>query len=1794
MKLIDNRYKVDRILEDNLYSSVFEVIDFWDNDKRLYMKLYNVDKQERIIDYFINNFILLSKIKHESLLISDRFNIVSTIDRKKVSIKQYYSTSEFIDAPSLDKVYEKLNFKEKLNIILQVCTVLDFLHYRGIVYKHLSPSNIFLLKNCSIKIMDLATIYERTINTDYDDLTRCFIAPEVILEHEDVANKNADKYSLGMLMIYLLTEDFYRTNNRKFNYIYTAKLNDNQVNFLDRTINTLIKKNSITRECTLREIIDNINNLFDMNFKYDLVKERGTLNFDTKIIGREKEIKKIIRVDDELIDKKVSKKAILIKGSTGVGKTRLLKEVARVLKIRGRTVYYSEITEQDNTDIKPITNILRQTIKDTSKDIVEKYGKELVKVLPELKFLLDIESFNELGGNRERLRLCDRITNYLEEISKDKPMYLILDNIENCSTQFLFLLDYIISNIGKGSIILIISFNENMLEPTKENILKKWAIKEDIEEIVVPNLNLSEIGEFIQHILGISYKPLKFSAVMLKESQGNPRYIEYMMKELYSTGELFLHPDGFWEIKTRKYTDIYFPSSIDEAMKNQLNLIKKEYMDIMEVISIYNDSMSKQTLLKILDIDTESLNKKLDDLIGMRLLDEKVSDWGYSYNINNVQLKKLIYHQIPQGKRIKLHKEIAQLLEDTYADNYRGILDELTYHLYSSNQLDKALSYIIKEARKEKNIFSSQSMALWEEAYEIVKDFQSEYKFEILDNLGKIYFSKGDNEKALEIYEELLNEGKRSKKIEYTIVANVGIGEIYLKKNLTDLSLKKAKEAIKISKEVDYLDGFIESQILYNKILLSDGKLEEVKKNMEEVLKFTLKNELNRHLGNIYNIIGLIEHYKGNMENAIQVFKKSIKSFHDMGEFIDSTKPINNIANIYSQRGELDRAMEYYEKGLSIVDKYDILNLKLVFLNNIGSIYLSFYDYDKAKKYIEEARITAMDVEDSNMIFMTNMNLGLISLMTGDYEQSYNFYIMLNEIYTNTQTLSFEIISYYYNYLGEFYYIFGKWNDALEYSKKALDALKEFDSTEYLMSKNRIVLIKYFKDGLYDKDSIEEIRIKFKDMNLNFDRRKILLDLAIIPLLEGDNKYLLDILEEDKKLKRDYPVASLDYIRKVFSFSITQKEYNYEDIIKSEKAMKKYKLLFINAFANRLLGFKYLEDKKYYQAINYLLEALDITYRLIKNVPDRDLQISYIKSRRVDMIKLNLSEAVYNAFGIKLNRLYINDLHPSDSIEKYFDLELLLKLMSDEEFAKATEISYIYEETKDIDNIETLIQKLTDDYEFNLKLVLKYLAKETFAQKGYILIYDEENNKYLPIVNLNGDMDWLPNQNLLALANRYESGILINDNLGNNVVGLYREFLPKGIRALICIPITASKVDNFYEEEDRRKAKTFKGQINEGYIYLETNRAFNRFDEKRHKLASSLTQIIYMNIENYKLKILSTIDKLTGIYTRKYFGSEFNKVLNEAKRNGESFALLMIDIDKFKNVNDTYGHRKGDEVLSKVGYCLINSVRSTDLVGRYGGEEFIIILKNVGENEAREIGEKIRRNVEEINISKMEDPITISIGISMFPKHSQFKEELIEKADQALYRAKEKERNMVVVWDTHLANTLNRVDKLAGILSGNTNQDQRHVLAMLDIITLVTGCGSKEEKIYKFLGRLMEILEAEGSALIELDENKTILNTYSRSRLTQNWVDNLFVNYDIVERVIAGGKGEFLIDWESVKEMDIVLSTPNWQSVIAMPLIYNGIIGGVAYITVSIKEKEFDYNSYNLAKTLCGIFSTVI
>ena len=1797
MKLVDNRYKVNKLIKDSTYSTIYEVVDIWDNDKKLFMKVYNTEKQGKVIDYFINNFISISRIKHPYLLTCKQFSIIKTIDGRKVKIKQYYSTTEYTDAPSLEETNNNLSLKEKINIILRICTVLDYLHHRGIVYKLLSPTHVFIENDENLKIMDLATIYENISNSEYDNITRFFIAPEVILQQENKISSSADKYSLGMLMAYLLTDNFFKDEQMPYIYKHILEMSEYQIDFMNQIINILTNKNPFVRDIEINGLIKEIKRVFNVDYKYDLIKERGGLNFETKIIGRDREINKILENDDSISKGFNTIKMLLICGEDGVGKTRFLKEVSYLLRMRGRDVYSIEINDNNNSNLMPLTEILRQTIKDTPEQIVEKYAREFIDVLPELKFMLGSNLVSYFSDHKYRLRLFDRVTNYFEDFasSREEVKYLIIDNIEKTAVDFLYLIDYLLKNISYGNLMLIVSCDEKIIlrNSDKYDVFYRWLNREYVARIKISNLNLNEIGEFVQQILGINYKPLKFAAVLLKESRGNPRYIEYMIKDLYVKGELFFVEEGFWDLKAQRYSEIYFPSSLDEALKSQLEIVEKKYMGIMKILSAYKNSVSKAILSRIVYMDEDKLNKILQELTSMRLIDEVVYDWGFSYSINNVQLKKLIYYRIPKDEKEDIHRNIAELLQECYTDNYEMVMEELIHHLVASNQREKAINIILNLVKKQNNLYGTKSLLLWEEAYEICKDIDISHKISILEALGKIYYMRGKNDKALEIYEELHKEGLKYNKLEYCVMANIGISETYLQIGLNSKALKKAKETIDFARQIGYVRGIAESKLLYCKVLFFSNIMENLQEYLNEVKIFALENNIGEVFGNLYNLMGLYQYYIGNAEEAIGYYKKSIKYFHQYGRLIDSTRPMNNIALIYVVLGQYDNAMEYYQNALAIVDKQEVLNLKLAYLNNIGEVYMTKCEYEKAKNYFEEAREIAKEIGDGNGILITSLNLGLIYLYTNKYDQAYNYYNILKEEYSKEKNISFEVETQYYHFLGEFYFNFGKWDEAKTWYFKAMQQYKQYDTSGYLISKSKLAQIEYLSKGVFNKEEFDNLRAEFKSKGLNYIRRKFLLYLGVLSFMEQDYDYLMDILTEDDQLKDDYCAQNFEFIRQLLISGMKDDERSYNNLIKLEEEVKKNNLENLAIIINLLLGNRAFERGNHFQSFNFFVEALDIIYRLIKNVPIRDLQISFTKTQNSDQIKDKLSKAIYKVFNEKIVWTRLDELKREDNIEKYFDYSSLLDLMDKIQFAKLVEKNVLYGDIKDILDISNLIKELTDNYKYNLDLILKFICKETLAQRGCILVYDEIKNEYVPIVQIHSGENINLNQNLLALANRYDGGILLSTSLETNVIGLYKELLPKNTKALICVPITI-KEKKVNIKTERRKNVDLNIQKSQGFILLETDRLFNRFDEKRIDLIRNLINIIFLNIENYKLKTLSTIDRLTGTHTRKYFENELTNKINESKRNQKSFALAIIDVDNFKSINDTYGHRIGDLVLSNIGKHLIESIRKTDIIARYGGEEFVILIDDVEEEQAIKVAEKIRRGISKLDISNIEHTITISIGVSLFPKHSQFKEELLIKADQALYSAKRKGKNRVVMWNTNLSNALDRVDRLAGILTGNINVDQTNVTAILDTISIIKSSISKDEKIFLFLGKVIEVLQAEYCTLIELDKDGNILFNYSRKRFDKNWSENNYINHKIVEDAIINKKGEFLIDWDTGNDAVLNLNTPNWQSVIVLPLIKDNNMRGIGYITVPIREKEFDYNSYNLAKTLWDIFSTIM
>jgi diguanylate cyclase (GGDEF)-like protein len=191
----------------------------------------------------------------------------------------------------------------------------------------------------------------------------------------------------------------------------------------------------------------------------------------------------------------------------------------------------------------------------------------------------------------------------------------------------------------------------------------------------------------------------------------------------------------------------------------------------------------------------------------------------------------------------------------------------------------------------------------------------------------------------------------------------------------------------------------------------------------------------------------------------------------------------------------------------------------------------------------------------------------------------------------------------------------------------------------------------------------------------------------------------------------------------------------------------------------------------------------------------------------------------------------------------------------------------------------------------------------------------------------------------------------------------------------------------------------------------------NAFRESELQSLESVADICATSIQNAhyveRVKQLAYLDGLTGIFNRRFFELRILEEIERARRYGTGMAVIMADIDEFKRLNDEFGHLLGDEVLRQVSSLFHQQLRKIDVVCRYGGEEFAILLTQINTDQAVGIAEKLRRMVETHQFPGVPRTVTISAGVGAFPAHGKSRDELIRAADNGLYAAKQAGRNRV-------------------------------------------------------------------------------------------------------------------------------------------------------------------------------------
>ena len=180
------------------------------------------------------------------------------------------------------------------------------------------------------------------------------------------------------------------------------------------------------------------------------------------------------------------------------------------------------------------------------------------------------------------------------------------------------------------------------------------------------------------------------------------------------------------------------------------------------------------------------------------------------------------------------------------------------------------------------------------------------------------------------------------------------------------------------------------------------------------------------------------------------------------------------------------------------------------------------------------------------------------------------------------------------------------------------------------------------------------------------------------------------------------------------------------------------------------------------------------------------------------------------------------------------------------------------------------------------------------------------------------------------------------------------------------------------------------------------------------KVKQRTKELSEKNAELYKVSIT---DKLTNIYNREKLDSVLSDEINKSLRYNTDFSVLILDIDFFKKINDGFGHQVGDEVLKESAKIFLENIRNTDVLGRWGGEEFLVICPHTKQIDAKVIALKLNRVLQEHKFKNYPNSVTISVGVASYYKGIEKFDEIISNADKALYEAKNQGRNRVILFE---------------------------------------------------------------------------------------------------------------------------------------------------------------------------------
>ncbi|HCL57411.1 MAG TPA: hypothetical protein DHW82_10445 [Spirochaetia bacterium] len=1776
---IYKNYQISKKLDEGAMSSVWIAENPDLTIPFIAVKILNKNTTSSRIENVIrfkNEAMTVSKLHHP--------NIIKILEIGEIN-DQLYIASEYIEGKSLKKHLEETSFPidESIEIIHQIASALTYIHSHHIIHKDLKPGNIMLThqklpeeeNKIKVKIIDfgLSDVKELSRFTDKQEVAGTFyyMSPEQTGIVKYAIDERSDLYSLGALFYELLTGTPPFTGKEAGSVIHQhiarkpmkpREIKAEIPEILEKIVLKLLEKEPEKRYQSAEYLLKDLEKT--KNGETDFIpggeEKIVKLNYHAPLIGREKEINALSLSIEKILENKGC--FYLVNGETGTGKTRLIQEIQD--KIYGTYAFidikcFLEHSKISYGIFKDILNFYLkrfETYPDEKKDIYRKKIKEITKECGALILQLNpmmsefVEKPNELvelDKEQEKKRFIFLLADFFKQLANleiQKGFFVFIDDIQWTDRGSWELLELFLENISRYPIFILAACRPS--EIAENHFIRPFLDKisylnHPYYKIDLKNLDEEENLELVSSLLYQTEDKTRVLADFLyQKSMGNPFLSIEILKQMVSDHIVFFKEND-WFFDSQKTEKNSIPLSVIEIFLNRINKLNENEKMIIASASVFGRMFEMQDFFEFNEGMHQKIVETIDKSIQLQLIEKSEQNPGTFVFIHD-KIQNYFYFLLSNEQQKAFHLKIAALLERKNPFLTEENLFRVLEHYIKGENEEKILEYSFKAGLSAKNLFiHEKALRYLFLSQKLLKKRGFEGKKEWLEtseNIGEIYLIIGKVDQALAVYQEIL----LFKKTTYEKAAIYQkLSFAYFKKGDPVSSEKFAHMSLALLKErcpktkIVFFIKLVKELFFYGLISILPDFL----------LKKTIRNRA-------VNCLKVWNYYTLDLIYAFNsLFKYSYTILRSL-----------NISKRIGQSSEL-----------------------ALTLNSYSGFFLNFSFFKKALSYNIKAMEIQKKLKNQWGIARTHQTIGFIYQYQAEYDKSIESLSKSIEIFEKIGDLRELGISLYL--LSQNYYYAGDYKKSSEINTRYMELFNQ-TKDNYGISGSLAGLAKVAieKGSLDEAEGFIQTGLELSEENqLWYVYSALNMEQGVLFLKKGEPVQALNYLEKAKEIyysKRFFkpnislifPLFSeaylLDFQEKSFSLSLKEKKHYLHKIKKSVRTALKKTRQWHNFYSISLRS-----AAKYYQMIGKTKKAEKMFLKTIqwneKINRKYELALSYYEYGNFLAFASRAKEAKrfweksYFLFQKMEIDFYLKKLNILLGInnEDSLPIERLINKNKLHTIIKAN-----YEISATL-NLNILLEKILD------------LAMEiTGSQKGILLLKNIESEKLEVSVNRNiYHDDPLKEEFSSSIIEKVfsEGEALITTNACSEKKYLYQSVLNYGLKSILCSPIK------------------YKNEIF-GVCYLDNPLAKGVFTMDDRELLNVLMTQAAISIENARLYQYAILDTLTQLVTRKHFYFLLQKEISRTLRYQAFFALLIIDLDDLKYLNENYGNEAGDEAIRAVAKIIRESCRNTDTPARFGGEQFAVILPETNLKGAEILAGRIVKKIEnqKIDYQGYSLKTSASIGISLFPYHASNQETLIKTAEEALCVSKKGGKSKVSVYEKKSDTTPAFICEPSNSHS-ILNEDK--IKSIFETTHEISSFIHLEHLLDKVISIAVETTGAERGFLMLEDEVKGELQIAAHKNI--NKINEKFYSQRIVEEVFKTGNIVLTTDAENdsvYKKFDSVVSN-KLKSVLCVPILYKRDIKGVCYLdhpydTAVFKKEDISILNVLMTQTAVSIENT--